>query len=253
MIFCKWYVPENLNLNLVKIIENMALAVNNHSRDVLVKIFNAGDEHKSKFENLIEIFKPADIWHLFGDHEPLIWKIVKMHSKTVHTPIKNLFALNANNFISPAFGSVNLHSGESDKAIYIDENLKFDENINNNFPVINLSGQNNKNIPSEILSGIYITFDNSELTALRAGLLTMRGLCVASVKSEYLNEILGPDGYFMIEDERDITRIIRQGMGERGRNLAVSARHFIHTRRSDEKCAESVINLYREIVGENKK
>ena len=54
MIFCKWYIPENLNLNLVKIIENMALAVNNHSRDVLVKIFNANDQHKSKFENLIE-------------------------------------------------------------------------------------------------------------------------------------------------------------------------------------------------------
>ena len=99
----------------------------------------------------------------------------------------------------------------------------------------------------EALSGLYIADEATPREAMRAGILTMRGLSVASPKSGWLDEILGPDGYFLIEDEdndENLTRIIRQGLGERGRLMAMSARHF------HERCTDSLITLYRKVIAQ---
>ena len=262
MIKATWYISKSLNSDTVKIIYNMAAAVKNHAREIDIKIINAHDKSSSIFEKSLRVFKRADIWHLFGK-APLFWKFIRVHSKTVHTqfneheklsgyPAKFLFTnFHETNVILPSFGSLVLRAGESDKAIYTDDVNKIDaEKISDeNIRIIDLS---KFDIPEKALSGIYITYDPSLLSALRCGLLTMRGLAIASVKSEYLNEILAPDGYYLIDENSDMSKIIRYGLNEKGRHLATSARHFIKTRHSDEKSAESIFNLYRAILGANK-
>ena len=102
----------------------------------------------------------------------------------------------------------------------------------------------------EALSGIYIASETGPREAMRAGILTMRGVAIASQKSGWLDEILGPDGYFMIRDDDDIPRIIQQGLGSRGRHTAMTARHFLNSRRSHERCASSIVSLYRKIISQ---
>ncbi|MBQ6112316.1 MAG: hypothetical protein IJL01_07985, partial [Synergistaceae bacterium] len=99
-------------------------------------------------------------------------------------------------------------------------------------------------------SGLYIARDTGPREAMRAGLLTVRGLAVASRKSGYLDEILGPGGYFLIDDDSDMERIIRQALGDKGRHTAMAARHFLKSRRSHDKCTESIITLYRKVIAQ---
>ncbi|MBQ6113406.1 MAG: hypothetical protein IJL10_03985 [Synergistaceae bacterium] len=54
----------------------------------------------------------------------------------------------------------------------------------------------------------------------------------------------------MIRDDDDLPRIIRQGLGDRGRHLAMSARHFLKSRRSHERCTDSLITLYRKVISQ---
>ena len=100
----------------------------------------------------------------------------------------------------------------------------------------------------EALSGLYIADEATPREAMRAGILTMRGLAIASPKSGWLDEILGPDGYFLIQDDEDLPRIIRQGLADRGRHMAMAARHFLKSRRSHERCTDSLITLYRRVI-----
>ena len=102
----------------------------------------------------------------------------------------------------------------------------------------------------EALSGVYFANEPTPREAMRAGILTMRGLAVASPKSGYLDEILGPDGYFVVNTDEDIPRIIRQGLSDRGRHIAMSARHFLKSRRSHERCTDSIITLYRKVIAQ---
>ena len=60
----------------------------------------------------------------------------------------------------------------------------------------------------------------------------MRGAAIASEKSGYLDEILGPDGYFLLDGNTDVKKIIAQGLGDKGKHLASAARHFLKSRRS---------------------
>ena len=62
------------------------------------------------------------------------------------------------------------------------------------------------------------------------------------------DEILGSDGYFLIQDDDDLPRIIRQGLADRGRHMAIAARHFLKSRRSHERCTDSLITLYRKVI-----
>ncbi len=256
-----WYIANNINNDTAKIIYSMASAVKNHARELNIKIIRADSHSSSIFERMTGIFKRADVWHLFGN-APIFWNFIRLHSKTVHTKIngnikkwsgqpsyffKNQI-LHGEYLLLPAFGSASV-SSDKDKAIYTDSPERisdYTKNYEDDYKIINLA---DREVPHEALSGIYITYDDGILSALRCGLLAMRGLAIASVKSEYLNEILAPDGYFLIDDDSDMNKIIRYGLTDKGRHLAISARHFIKTRHSDEKSAESIFNLYRSIAG----
>ena len=63
---------------------------------------------------------------------------------------------------------------------------------------------------------------------MKAVILTIRGLCAASPKYAYIEEILAQD--------------------ERFRHAAISARHYLKSRRSHDRCTESLITLYRKVI-----
>ena len=58
----------------------------------------------------------------------------------------------------------------------------------------------------------------------------MRGLCAASTKYAYIEEILGQD--------------------QRVRHAAISARHYLKSRRSHDRCTDSLITLYRKVIAQ---
>ena len=55
-------------------------------------------------------------------------------------------------------------------------------------------------------------------------------------------------GKTKIENDEDLSRIIRLGLADRGRHMAIAARHFLKSRRSHERCTDSIITLYRKVI-----
>ena len=256
---CGWYISDSVSDVLAQVINDMANALRSHSRDIDLKVISAKDKSISGIERAKNIFTKKEIWHLFGS-APSWWRIVRLHSRTVHTLLESsewagypsrFFtegALNGEAVVFPVFDSLISQSGEVDKAVFIrSKKRKLPEG---DYKVMDIS---EKILRPEALSGLYIADEAAPREAMRAGILTMRGLSVASPKSGWLDEILGPDGYFLIEDEdndENLTRIIRQGLGERGRLMAMSARHFLKSRRSHERCTDSLITLYRKVIAQ---
>ena len=81
---CNWYISESVSDVLAQVIYHMAEALRTHSKDIELKVINAKDKSISEFERTKNFFSKKEIWHLFGK-APLWWKIVRMHSRTVHT------------------------------------------------------------------------------------------------------------------------------------------------------------------------
>lgn len=238
----------------------MADALRTHSRDIDLQVISAKNSYgNSGYNRIKNIFLRREIWHLFGE-APSWWRIIRLHSRTVHTLLEGsknwagypsrFFtegSLNGEAVIFPVFDSISSNSEEGRKAIYVLGDKKFPE-LGTDCEIVDISG---KILRPEALSGIYIAGDTGPREAMRAGLLTMRGLCIASKKSGYLDEILGPGGYFLIDDEEtDMNRIVRQGLADKGRHTAIAARHFLKSRRSHEKCTDSIINLYRKVIAQ---
>ena len=144
----------------------------------------------------------------------------------------------------PVFDPLGSMSPESGKAVFIRDRKDVPSG---DYEVLDISG---KIVRPEALSGVYIAASPTPREAMRAGILTMRGLCIASPKSGYIEEILGPDGYFVINSEEDLPRIIRLGLGERGRHMGISARHYLKSRRSHDRCTDSIITLYRKVIAQ---
>ena len=144
----------------------------------------------------------------------------------------------------PVFDPLSSYTEDGTKAVFTREGRKIPEG---DYDVVDIS---EKLLRPEALSGIYIANGTGPREAMRAGILTMRGVAIASEKSGYLDEILGPAGYFMIRDDDDLPRIIRQGLADRGRHMAISARHFLKSRRSHERCTDSLISLYRKVISQ---
>ena len=259
MFSCNWYIAESVNPVFAQVINDMAGALRTLAKDLELTIINARDSsYKAGFERFKNIFSRRNIWHLFG-HAPLWWRIVRLHSRTVHTLIDStkwagfptrLFTegtLSGEGIVYPVFDSLvaNPNSDYSHHAVFVmgnvnDDGLKLPEG---DYEVIDIS---QKVLRPEALSGIYIARSTGPREAMRAAVLTMRGVAVASRKSGYLDEILGPDGYFLIQDD-DLSRIIKFGLGEKGRHMAGAARHFLKSRRSHERCAESLISVYKRV------
>lgn len=258
MFTCNWYIASSVNPVFAQIIKDMAAALKSYSRDIDLHIIDARDSsYRAGFERFTNIFAHKNIWHLFGI-APFWWKIVRIHSRTVHTLLDKtcwagyptrLFTegtLNGEGVIYPVFDSlVNQTQSEgTHKAVFIygtNNNISLPEG---DYEIFDIS---QKVLRPEALSGVYIANDIGPREAMRAGLLTMRGTAVASRKSGWLDEILGPGGYFLLDDNTDLNRIIKFGLGEKGRHMAMAARHFLKSRRSHERCADSIMTLYRKI------
>ncbi len=252
---CTWYIAGNVSDVLSQVIKDMANALRSHSRNIDIDVISAKESYKAGFERVKNIFRKREIWHLFG-RAPLWWKIVRLHSRTVHTLLENNYwaghpsrfftegAKSGEAVIFPVFDPLSSYSEDGKKAVFVRDNRRIPEG---DYEIADIT---EKLLRPEALSGIYIANDTGPREAMRAGILTMRGVCVASEKSGYLDEILGPDGYFMIRDEEDLPRIIQQGLGNRGRHMAMTARHFLNSRRSHERCASSIVSLYRKIISQ---
>ena len=240
-----WYIAKSVNPVFDQIIRDMAASFRSHAKDIEINIISAKDSsYQAGFERMKNIFAPKSIWHLFG-HAPFWWKIVRLHSRTVHTLLDStkwagfptrLFnegALTGQGVIYPVFDSLASRTEDVNKAVFVRGKVDLPEG---DYEVIDIS---HKVLRPEALSGIYIASESGPREAMRAGILTMRGVAVASQKSGYLDEILGPDGYFMLDDNSDMSRVIKFGLGEKGRHMAMSARHFLKSRRSHERCTDS--------------
>ena len=152
-------------------------------------------------------------------------------------------ALNGEAVVFPVFDPLSSQSEDVSKAVFVRSDKR--KIPDGDYVIMNIS---EKILRPEALSGLYIADEATPREAMRAGILTMRGLSIASPKSGWLDEILGPDGYFLIQNDEDLPRIIRQGLGDRGRHMAMAARHFLKSRRSHERCTDSLITLYRRVI-----
>lgn len=236
------------------------------------------------------LFSGKNIWHLWGE-APSWWGLVRLHARTVHTLSFNnknknsewrgqpsrLFpdkALNGENILIPSFeirvsnhennnlNNLNLkavyagfdNAPEALKPVLDDLNIKLDGEL---IPVINTDGADFNLNNSQAKSGVFIANSLSIYDALKAAMLTMQGLAVVAQKSEYLDLLLGSDGYFKIDKDiiknnkisEDTWReAVFNALSEQGRRMAVSARHFIKKNYSAEECADSFLELYRRVV-----
>ena len=256
MYTCNWYISASVNGVLEQVIQDMAAALRSHSKDIDLNVISAREFQHKPFISLIkEICTKRNIWHLFGK-APLWWRLVRLHSRTVHTQLEGdtwggwpsrFFAEGLKSgeaVIFPVFDPLGSMSPESGKAVFFRDKKNIPEG---DYEVLDISG---KILRPEALSGIYIANVPTPREAMRAGILTMRGLAVASPKSGYIEEILGPDGYFMFESDDELPEVIRLGLGEKGRHKAISARHYLKSRRSHDRCTESLITLYRKVIAQ---
>ena len=243
MFNCAWYVDESLEPELKTIIQNMSETLKNK---IHIEILNG----KTLFKRFVRSFS-CDILHVFGNNKDSF--SVKANSNVIYTlfndddlPKKHISrfflsdAKDSEEIISPFFGSLSTDSKEHEKCIISNGNLKVE-----GFEFENISGKFSR---PEALSGIYVTLDNNQLEALRAGFLTIRGLTIASKKSKYLDEIIGSENYFLIENEDDVKKIINHAFTDKGRFLATSARHFLNENHSEKKCAKNLLSLYEKIM-----
>ena len=253
---CNWFISSSVNGVLEQVIQDMAAALRSHSKDIELNVISAREFQHKPFTALIkEICTKREIWHLFGK-APAWWRIVRLHSRTVHTLLEGenwggwpsrFFTEGLKSgeaVIFPVFDPLGTMSPESGKAVFFRDKKNIPEG---DYDVLDISG---KILRPEALSGIYIADAPTPREAMRAGILTMRGLAVASPKSGYGEEILGPAGYFMYESDDDLPRIIRLGLGEKGRHTAISARHYLKSRRSHDRCTESLLTLYRKVIAQ---
>ena len=259
---CNWYISSSVSDVLAQVIYHMADALKTHSKDIDLKVISSKDQSMSEFERVKNFFSKKEIWHLFGK-APFWWKIVRFHSRTVHTLLdgnkcgkwagypSRFFtegALNGEAVIFPVFDPLSSQSEDVSKAVFVRSEETEKKLPEGDYKIMNIS---EKILRPEALSGIYIAEETTPREAMRAGILTMRGLSIASEKSGYLDEILGPDGYFLIKNkDEDLSEIIHKGLSERGRHIAMTARHFLKSRRSHERCTDSLITLYRKVIAQ---
>lgn len=245
MLNCAWYVEKSLEPELKAIIQNIALLLR---REIHVEIIN----NVNFFGKFVRSFS-CDLLHVFGTQKKL--PFLKANSKLIYTIfddedlrknsvlVSRFFMSDAKDgeeIISPFFGSLSTDSQELEKGIFTNGNLKLE-----GYEFEDISGKISR---PEALSGIYLTKESNQLEALRAGFLTVRGLSIASKKSKYLDEIIGSENYFVIENDDDIKRFIRYGMTDKGRYLATSARHFIKENHSEKKCVSCFLSMYEKIM-----
>ena len=289
MLSCIWYIPHNIPTWERSLIGSMAAALKSRAEIIIyaaggvndIKFNNAFSwQALTSLERLKHIlFSGKRLWHLWGD-APSWWPLIKLHARTVQTlnfnfnnnknfkwqgcpsrlfpDTKNLNgefilipsfeeAKAANNIINHAAASQSINpavyaSPESMSKFKILSNL----NIKLDGKFIEVINNNNFNLKS----GVFVADSFNISDALRAAAMSMQGLAVAAAQSDYLDKLLGRDGYFVLDcnDEDAQREVILKALSEQGRRMAAAARHFIKENYSADKCADSFIELYKNIL-----
>lgn len=276
MIPCIWYVSKTVDAWQRALIGRMAESLRSRgvslslyvdgsvagidARDVSAWSALTGLERASRIT-----FSGRALWHLWGD-APAWWWIVRLRSRAVHTSFKEksswcgypsrIFpdqARNGEALLLPAFDFRISGVGEEGP-----------------LPVVCLGGAASQSLKAALSGNEFSVLSADELSpdaltarsgvfiagpqgfdALRAASLTMQGLVAAAIESPYLNALLGNEGYIRAaEDTEEAWRLtLEAALSERGRAVAVSARHFIKARCSPERCADSLVSLYSSAMG----
>ena len=188
------------------------------------------------------LFPGGALWHLWGD-APLWWGLVRLRSRTAHTVFAEKNPTDKSKSKSKIPGKIS-------------DNISWKGYPSRLFPDTAREGEGvlvpafDSRVSDNALSGPHVA-GPGPFDALRAASMTMRGLVTVGLSSPCLDGILGPEGYFHVQE--DTEDAWREAMGaaesEEGRRRAASARHHIKTRCSADQCADSLIALYRKVLG----
>ena len=281
MVSCVWYVSKVSHPWERAMIGNMGGAL--RARGFGVSIYTDGGTMDFGVDGVFSwrsltglervrliLSSAGTLWHLWGD-PPAWWSLVRVRSRTVHTSWmpapawrghpSRLFteqAADGESVIKPTFESRLTHpeeamdtSSRASRAIYVDlasATLPLNRAIAAmDCPAIDLRAE--RFTASSAKSGCFAAgVGPSE--ALHAAALTLQGLTVVGLDDSYLHSLLGDEGYCSIEEDSEEAwkRGITQALSDRGRALAISARHTIKTRYSPAECADTLEAMYRSVL-----
>ena len=235
-ITCVWYVSRAVPPFERAIIANMASAFQARGGELSLYVDGGMDGVETdgacswsaltgleRFGKVL--FSGGALWHLWGE-PPAWWPLVRMRSRTAHT-LGDAAGAEWRGYPSLLFPA-RAREGE---AILIPA---FGSRVSSD----------------DAQSGPHVA-GNTPLDAVRAAALTMRGLVTVGLESPYLDAILGPEGYFHVsEDAEDTWRnAMTAAESDEGRKRAAAARHHIKDCCSPDRCADSLIAMYRKVLG----
>ncbi|MBQ9564093.1 MAG: hypothetical protein IJU98_00765 [Synergistaceae bacterium] len=180
------------------------------------------------WERLITVLgSGGGMWHLWGD-APFWWGWIRLRSRTAHTAFKER--------------SSDKVSWRGYPSRLVPEDAREGEAV--------LVPAFGARVSGNAQSGAHRA-GPGPLDAVRAAALTLRGMTVAGLPSPYLDALLGTDGYIRVREDTEEAweEAVRLAGSEEGRKLAASARHAIKGQCSVDRCADSLIVLYRKVLG----
>jgi len=281
MVPCIWYASKIAHPWERAMIGNMGAAL--RARGVGLSIYTDGGTTDFCLDGVLSwraltllermrliLSSAGALWHLWGK-APRWWGLVRVRSRTVHTSWlpdpawrghpSRIFTEQADDgetVVKPTFESRLVHTEESagvppdgSRAVYVklaSASAPLREAIAAlNCPVVDL-GMGRVGA-SAAKSGCFISGDGPS-EALHAAALTMQGLAVVGPDTPYLHSLLGDEGYFPVVEDREEAwkEAISQAISDRGRALAISARHMIKTRYSASESADSLEAMYRSVL-----
>lgn len=281
MVPCIWYASKIAHPWERAMIGNMGAAL--RARGVGLSIYTDGGTTDFCLDGVLSwraltllermrliLSSAGALWHLWGK-APRWWGLVRVRSRTVHTSWlpdpawrghpSRIFTEQADDgetVVKPTFESRLVHTEEpagvppdGSRAVYVklaSASAPLREAIAAlNCPVVDL-GMGRVGA-SAAKSGCFISGDGPS-EALHAAALTMQGLAVVGPDTPYLHSLLGDEGYFSVGEDREEAwkEAISQALSDRGRALAISARHMIKTRYSASESADSLEAMYRSVL-----
>ena len=281
MVPCIWYASKIAHPWERAMIGNMGAAL--RARGVGLSIYTDGGTMDFCLDGVLSwraltllermrliLSSTGALWHLWGE-APRWWGFVRMRSRTVHTswrpnPVwrghpSRIFTEQADDgetVIKPTFESRLVHSEgavdvppDGSRAVYVkleSASAPLRKAVAAlSCPVVDLG--TGRVGASAAKSGCFVSGDGPS-EALHAAAMTMQGLAVVGPDTPYLHSLLGDEGYFSVgEDGEDAWKdAINQALSEKGRALAISARHAIKTRYSASDCADSLEAMYRSVL-----
>ncbi|MBQ7262579.1 MAG: hypothetical protein IJR14_02550 [Synergistaceae bacterium] len=275
MLPCIWYISKDARPWERSLIGDMALAL--RARGASVSLYVDGGTGDIPVEGVLSwraltgvermsrvLFSGRAVWHLWGE-PPAWWRIIRLHARTAHTSFDEdpdwrgypscVFPrrpLDGEAQLVPTFAAKISQDddGPTPPSIYVSETApsalrKLLDVVD--VPVVDLAQAHLA--PGPALRGAFIP-GHGPSEALRAAAMTMRGLVASAPRSPHMDAILGAEGYLSApEDTEDAWRkTIEEALSERGRQQAASGRHHLNVHCSSDRCADSLIELYRDVA-----